>query len=259
MRDLSAMIWVEARKALRSRIPLWTALGAIWMPVGLGCILFAATHPELSHSIGLISAKANLMAYASMDWASYLALAGQLLAGGGFFFFVVAVSWIFGREFVDGTLKELLAVLVSRSSVILAKFLVMLIWSAALSGVLFLGVLVMGLLINLPGGAQTVLRAGVLRLGVTASLAMLAALPFGFLASVGRGYLAPLVVAVLTLILTNLIALAGWGDYFPWAIPGLYAQGASPLPPLSYGISALTGLAGIVATDRWWRWADQSR
>jgi ABC-2 type transport system permease protein len=259
MTDLSAMIWVEAHKALRSRMPLWTALGAIWMPVGLGFILFAATHPELSHSLGLISAKANLLAYAGMDWASYLALAGQLLAGGGFFFFVVAVSWIFGREFVDGTLKELLAVPVPRSSIIMAKFLVMLIWSAALSGVLFVGILVMGVLITLPGGASAVLLAGALRLGITAGLAMLAALPFALLASVGRGYLAPIVVAVLTLMLTNIVALAGWGDYFPWAIPGLYAQGTSPLPPLSYGISLLTGLAGMLATDRWWMWADQSR
>jgi ABC-2 type transport system permease protein len=96
---------------------------------------------------------------------------------------------------------------VPRSSIIMAKFLVMLIWSAALSGVLFAGILVMGVLINLPGGARAVLLAGALRLGITAGLAMLAALPFALLASVGRGYLAPIVVAVLTLMLTNIVAL----------------------------------------------------
>ena len=60
-------------------------------------------------------------------------------------------------------------------------------------------------------------------------------------------------LAVLTLMLTNLVVILGWGEYFPWAIPGLYAQAGSSLIPASYWILLSTGLAGIAATCLWWK------
>jgi ABC-2 type transport system permease protein len=90
-------------------------------------------------------------------------------------------------------------------------------------------------------------------------LVIVSILPFALFASLGRGYLLPLGVAVLTLMLTNLVAIVGWGEYFPWAVPGLYAQGKSALTPVSYGIVILTGLAGMLGTYAWWMLADQSR
>ncbi len=92
-----------------------------------------------------------------------------------------------------------------------------------------------------------------------ACLVVAVTLPFAFFASVGRGYLLPMGVAVLTLMLTNVVALAGWGEYFPWAVPGLYAQARDSLAPISYWIVAATGLAGAIATYLWWKYADQNR
>ena len=65
MNDLSDMIWIELRKALRSRMPLLTALGSLFMPLGIAFLIFVATNPEISGKLGLVSAKANLMAYAA--------------------------------------------------------------------------------------------------------------------------------------------------------------------------------------------------
>jgi ABC-2 type transport system permease protein len=59
--------------------------------------------------------------------------------------------------------------------------------------------------------------------------------------------------------MANLVVIVGWGEYFPWAVPGLYAQGKSPLTPVSYWIVCLTGLAGMLATYLWWKLADQNR
>ena len=64
---------------------------------------------------------------------------------------------------------------------------------------------------------------------MTACLAIAVVLPFALFASVGRGYLLPVGLAILILMMTNLVAIAGWGEYFPWAVPGLYAQGKSAL------------------------------
>jgi hypothetical protein len=63
MNNLSDMIWIELRKAIRSRMPLWTALGSLFMPLGIAFLIFVSKNPEISQKLGLISAKANLVAY----------------------------------------------------------------------------------------------------------------------------------------------------------------------------------------------------
>jgi len=258
MNNLSDMIWVELRKAIRSRMPLFTALGSLFMPLGIAFLIFLAKNPELSRKLGLVSAKADLMAYSATDWPTYLGLFAQFIAAAGFFLFVLAVSWIFGREFADGTLKDMLAVPVHRSSILLAKFIVLAAWSAALTMVIFVVSLVMGAIIGLPQGSLSVILQGSALVAITTCLVIVVVMPFALLASVGRGYLLPMGAAVLTLIMANLVVITGWGEYFPWAVPGLYTQGPK-LAPISYWIVFLTGLAGMLGTYFWWKYADQSR
>ena len=259
MNSLSDMMWIELRKAIRSRMPLWTALGSLFMPLGIAFLIFLARNPEISQKLGLVSAKANLVAYSATDWPAYLGLFGQIIAAGGFLFSVLAVSWVFGREFADGTLKDMLAVPVQRSSILLAKFIVVAIWSATLTVVVFIVGLVVGAIIQLPGGSISVILRGSIPVAVTTCLVIAVVVPFALFASVGRGYLLPVGVAILTLIMANLVVVAGWGEYFPWAVPMLYAQGKSPLTPISYWIVFLTGLAGMIGTYLWWKYADQNR
>jgi ABC-2 type transport system permease protein len=259
MSELSDMIWVESRKAIRSRMPLWTALGSLFMPLGIAFLIFVSKNPEISQKLGLISAKADLLKYSATDWAAYLGLSGQMIAAGGFFLFLLVISWTFGREFTDGTVKDMLAVPVQRSSIILAKFIVTAVWSTMLAVVLLVAGLVMGAIIRLPGGSSSEISHGAAIVAITALLTIVIIFPFAFFASMGRGYLLPIGLAVLILMMTNVVAIIGWGEYFPWAVPGLYAQGKSPLPPVSFCLLFLTGLAGIIATYLWWKYADQNR
>jgi ABC-2 type transport system permease protein len=259
MNNLSDMIWIELRKAIRSRMPLWTTLGSLFMPLGIAFLIFAARNPEISKKMGLVSAKADLVAYSATDWPSYLGLFDLLIAAGGFFFFVLVLSWMFGREFADGTVKDLLAVPVHRASILLAKFIVAALWSAGLTIIILLLGLAEGALIKLPGGSLNVILASSTRFLISAGLVIVVVMPFAFVASAGRGYLLPIGTAVLLLMMTNVLVIAGWGEYFPWAVPALYAQGNSVLPPVSYWIVFLTGLAGVLATYLWWKYADQNR
>jgi len=259
MNELSDMIWIEVRKAIRSRMPLWTALGSLFMPLGIAFLIFVSRNPEISQKLGLISAKADLVAYSAADWSTYLGLFGQLIAAGGFILFVLIISWVFGREFTDGTLKEMLAVPIQRSSILLAKFIVTAVWSAALAIDIFIVGLVMGAIIRLPGYSTNVFLEGSVLVAKTACLVIIVVLPFALFASAGRGYMLPIGVSVLTLMMTNLVAIAGWGEFFPWAVPGLYALGKDLLQPISFWIVILTGLAGMIATYLWWKYSDQSR
>jgi ABC-2 type transport system permease protein len=260
MSALFDMVWVELRKAIRSRMPLWTALGSLFMPLGIAFLIFVARNPEVSQKLGLVSAKANLVAYSATDWPTYLRLFSQIVGAGGFFLFVLAVSWVFGREFADGTLKDLLAVPVTRGSILLAKFIVVAAWAAMLTGVILIMGMFTGVLLQLPQGSTSVILQGSWLVIVTSVLVMGVITPFAFFASLGRGYLLPLALAVFFLIMANFVMVVGWGEYFPWAIPVLYTQASGAnLTPASYWIVLLTGLAGMFGTYLWWKYADQSR
>jgi ABC-2 type transport system permease protein len=259
MTDLSSMIWIELRKALRSRMPLWTALGAMFMPLGIAFLIFISKNPAVFQKLGVLSAKANLVAYAAIDWPAYLTFSGQVIAAGEFFLLVLSLSWIFGREFVDGTVKDMLAVPVPRASILLAKFILLVGWSVLLTLVIFIASLAMGLLLRLSGGSSEVIWQGVQLVAITGCLVIGVAMPFALFASVSRGYLLPIGMAILAVMMANLVVVLGWGEIFPWAVPMLYAQEESALTPLSYWIVLLTGLAGMISTTLWWMVADQNR
>ncbi len=257
MKALSGMIWIELRKVLRSRVPLFTALGFLMMPLIGALLIFIYKDPQLARQLGLLGTKANLVV-GSADWPGYLTLMVEFTALGGFFFFCLAISWTFGREFTDGTLKDLLAVPVPRFNILLAKFIVAALWCAALIVETYVVGLALGMVIHLPGGSLSVILHGTGLLAVTAVMSITLVMPFGFFASLGRGYLLPIGIAILTLILGNLSITLGWGEFFPWSVPALYLQEAH-LPLFSYCLVALTGLAGIAGTHLWWKYADQNR
>lgn len=259
MNDFSAMLWVEFRKASRSRLPIFTTIGALFMPCAIAFMIYLSKNPELLERLGMVAAKANLIAYSATDWASYLNLSGQLIAVGAFFFFVLIISWIFGREFTDGTLKDLLAVPVRRSSILLAKFSVAFACSAVQFLIIYLTSMLIGVWIQLPGGQPEIIFTGSITLVVIAFLTIIGIFPFALLASIGRGFLLPLSAAMITVMTTNLAFILGWGEYFPWAVPGILAQGKTLLPPISYIIVVLNAAAGIATTILWWKYADQSR
>jgi ABC-2 type transport system permease protein len=257
MDHLSDMLWIELRKATRSRMILWTALASMLIPLGIAFLIFVSKNPEISQKLGLVGAKANLVAYAAIDWPTYAGLYGQVIGAGGFLLSVFVITWVFGREFSDATVKDMLAVPVKRASILLAKFILVAAWSVLLNAIIFATGLLIGIFLKLPGVSASAILHGSVIVLVTACLVIPAVMPFAFFASLGRGYLLSIAVAGLILMLMNLTVVLGRGDYFPWAIPMIYAQGKDTLAPVSYAIVLLTGLAGMVITVWWWKSADQ--
>ena len=117
MRNISQAVWVELLKARRSRLPLFTALGFALAPLAGGFVMIVLKDPELARRAGLISTKAQIVA-GSADWQTYLALLAQATGIGGFILFSLIGSWVFGREYADHTIKDLLALPVSRSAIV---------------------------------------------------------------------------------------------------------------------------------------------
>ncbi|MCB0229543.1 MAG: bacitracin ABC transporter permease, partial [Anaerolineae bacterium] len=76
-------------------------------------------------------------------------------------------------------------------------------------------------------------------------------------------YLPPLGWALLTLVLAQIMAALGWGDWFPWSVPALASGMAGPpaelTGPHSYLVVLLMCFVGLAATFIWWRSADQAQ
>jgi ABC-2 type transport system permease protein len=255
MNNLAQAVWVELLKARRSIVPLLTALGIALIPLGGGFFLIVLKDPEMALQMGLISTKAKIMMGVA-DWKTYLNFLNTAAAV-GIIFFSFVVSWVFGREYSDRTVKDLLALPTSRSAIVFAKFVVIAFWSAGLTVLMVLVGLCVGASVGLPPVPLQVILQGGVTLAITACLTIVLITPIAFFASAGHGYLAPMAFALLAMGLSQFVAMAGWGEYFPWAIPAVYSQ-SGELGWVSIVIVILTSLVGLAATFAWWELADQT-
>ncbi len=261
MSGLSAALWTEALKARRSRVPWVAAVGFSLAPLMGGLFMLILKNPELARRFGLLSTKAQLSA-STADWPTYFGLLAAATAVGGAIVFGLVAIWIFGREYSDRTIKDLLALPTSRATIVVAKVIVLAVWTALLV-VLILGLgLGIGGLIGLPGWSGGVAVRETVRIAVVAALTVALVIPVALVASAGRGYLPPIGFMVLTIFLSQVISVLGWGAYFPWSVPALLSGLAGPdardLGIVSYALVVLTASVGVAGTLIWWQSADQS-
>lgn len=261
MIGLTAALWAEMLKARRSRVPWLTALGFSLAPLAGGLFMLILRDPEWARRAGIITAKAQIVA-GTADWPAYFGMLAQTIAIGGFILFGLVAIWVFGREYGDRTAKDLLALPVSRDAMVLAKFLVVVGWSAALALMACALGLAVGLSLGLPGWSTELALVASTQLTLVAGLTILVVAPVAWAACAGRGYLPPVGLMFLLLFLAQVIAVLGWGEFFPWSVPALASGAAGPeaqqLGPGSYLVVGLVGLLGLAGTLAWWRWADQT-
>jgi ABC-2 type transport system permease protein len=261
MNNIARAIQVEILKARRSKMPLVTMLAFSLAPYAAGFFMIVLKDPELARRMGMISAKAQIVAGVA-DWPTFLGILSQATAIGGLVLFSLVSSWVFGREYSDRTIRNLLALPTPRYTIVLAKFILVLLWSSILVMMIYLIGLGVGAAIGLPLASRGTFLNGSSTMAVTAILTMAVATPIAFFASAGHGYLPPMGFSVFTVILAQIIAVTGWGEYFPWSIPALYAGVAGPafadLGIISFVLVILTSLIGAIGTFVWWELADQA-
>jgi len=261
MKGIGVSLWVEILKTRKSNMFWTTILVFIFVPFMMGMLMFVQLHPEISGKLGMIGNKASMLRFGEPNWQNYFTLLVQGFAGVGVIGIGFVASWVFGREFSEYTIKDILVLPISRSTIVLSKFIVVLIWSVLLSLVYFTVSILVGLMIDIPDWSTEIVLLNFSRYIVTALLTIILSTPVAFLASYSRGYILPMGFVILTLIAANFTGIVGLGPYFPWAIPGLYGT-ASGLEGLqlkitSYFILFSTGILGLSGTMAIWRYADQ--
>ena len=252
----------EILKTRHTRITWITLAGFALGPVIGGLFMLIVMHPDAVAQSSILKIKTDMLAFTA-DWQSYMGLLAQVVAMGGVFVFGFVASWIFGREYSDGTAKDLLALPLPRASIIHAKFITYFIWCIILAISIFLIGLGVIVLLDLPGYSHVILAESIKIYFITTLLTIAMGPPIAFFAFIGKGYLAPLGFIVFTLILAQVIAAVGAGNLFPWSIPALYSGAAgeykSDLNLWSYIIFFITSTAGYLATVFWWKNADQTK
>lgn len=261
MTQMRAALSAEFLKIRRSRVP-WIACAALCIGPVMGAVFVVVLRtPGLIADNPALAAKATMTGF-SPDWTGFLGLVAQVIGVGGPIVFGFVASWCFGREFSDGTAKDLLALPVSRTKIVLAKMIAVALWCFAVACVVLVVSLITGSALGLQQWSSALFLSACQDASNTAVMAVLLCPPVALVASVARGYLAPLGFVVLMIVLAQILGALGRGALFPWAVPGLYS-GLVPgsrdsLTLLSYLLLCVVALGGTLGTIMWWRYADQS-
>ena len=261
MNGFYATLSTELLKARRSKMLWISMLLFIFMGLMIGLLMLVSKHPEIAGKSVVINTKASLIGKA--DWPTYLNLLIQMVLTIGSIGSGIVAIWVFGREYTDRVVKDLLALPVARHIFVLSKFIVVVIWSILLLLLLLITALIAGLLVNLDGWSPAGMGNFFISYLVSAFLTVLLCSPVALIACLSRGYLLAVAFVVLTLIMSQFVyaAMPSIIIYFPWAIPALFSGVTGkdmPQPGLiSYLVLILTSMAGLLGTAAFWRYADQ--
>jgi ABC-2 type transport system permease protein len=252
---MRAALEFELLKARRANVFRW---GAVVVAVGVPAVstLFFVLARLGGDAPAVAKARAMVDDF---SLAGLVGVAGQVLTVSMLLTAGIAVSWSFGREFVDEALPALFALATPRTAVARAKFWVLLGWAAGTVVTTVVLTVLAGIALGLALDRAAVTTA--LQATAAGLLSAALALPFAYVSSWRRGYLAGFVALVTVVVVTQLLTATGAGGWFPYAAPSLWmgmggAQLAAGMSAVQLLLPVLVGAAALGVTLDWWRRAE---
>ena len=223
-------IEMEFLKLKRSNIFLLSLIGAILPPLLMFIAVFAF---DEGHTFELLFSNVNM--YMSALFAILLD--------------AIMISYLFGREYNEHTLKTMLTIPVSRGKFLLSKYVMFLVWILILTVVTTLSTMVLGCVAGLDGFSLKLFIDSFAQLLFANVLLFLTFAPFVFI-SLFITNMVPAMVGGAGLTLVNMLIYGQtWAPYVPWVCPYLIASGEiaeyATSPTVSYGIILVTFLIGL--------------
>lgn len=200
--------------------------------------------PERASSSGVSAMKG---VFFSPTWKAILAVnSASMAASWGVMMFGLAASYLFGREYTEGTAKLLLTSPVRRMHFMIAKFVVLTLWVAGLALLSVLLQVVVASAMGLDGFSWRVLADGAGDAFLVAAMQFCALPIICWLAMLGKGYLPPLGVSMAGWTFATAFSASKWGEFFPWAIPHMIT-GTIWAPQIRSGVSGASWIV-LLAT-----------
>ncbi|MET0725139.1 MAG: ABC transporter permease [Leifsonia sp.] len=184
-------------------------------------------------------------------WPLLVAVVEQIAAAGGLIAFAVALSWIIGREFADGTIAALFAQPVSRAVIASAKLIVFVLWGTVTGAGLVLVVALVGLSLGygLPD-ADAIVSLG--RIFVLVALSTQIAIPVAWAATLGRGLLPGIAAGVGIVVIAQFGVVTGAGAWMPVAAPAMWAVAPDSVSAVQLALTMAVPLIFWPATAIAW-------
>ena len=224
-------IEMEFLKLKRSKIFLLSIMGAILPPL---LMFIAVTSFDEGQTFEMLFTNVNM--YMSAIFAVLI--------------FAIIISYLFGREYNEHTLKTMLTIPVSRGKFLISKYIMFLVWIVILTAVTSISTLIFGFIAGLDGFGLKLFIDSFGQLLFANVLLFLTFSPFVFVSLLVTN-MVPAMVGGATLTLVNLMVYGqNWAPYVPWVCPYLIASGEiaeySAGIAVSYGIILVTFLIGLV-------------
>ncbi|WP_292884811.1 ABC transporter permease [Methanobrevibacter sp. UBA212] len=224
-------IEMEFLKLKRSNIFLLSLIGAILPPILMFIAVFAF---DEGHTFELLFSNVNM--YMSALFAILL--------------YAIMISYLFGREYNEHTLKTMLTIPVSRGKFLLSKYVMFLVWILILTVVTSLSTMLLGFVAGLDGFSLKLFIDSFAQLLFANVLLFLTFSPFVFI-SLFITNMVPAMVGGAGLALVNMLIYGQtWAPYVPWVCPYLIASGEiaeySSSITLSYAVILVTFAIGLV-------------
>ena len=226
---------IEFLKLKRSKIFLLTLLGAAF-PSFL--LFLSAKFGEFTETISMETFLSQVNMYTSLIFVVLL--------------FTIIMSYLFGREFTEHTLKTMLTAPTSRKTFLLSKYAMFFVWVILISMITTLSAVVFGFMAGTTGFSIAVVSDSFRELVISNILLLLAFTPLVFV-TLKITNLVPAMIGGAVLTFTNMIVSSSrYGIYFPYSIPYLVASGEileyTTNYTISYMILFATCLMGLVVS-----------
>lgn len=223
-------IEMEFLKLKRSRIFLLSLLGAVLPPL---LMFIAVTSFDEGQTFEALFTNVNM--YMSAMFAVLI--------------FAIIISYLFGREYNEHTLKTMLTIPVSREKFLASKYIMFLVWIVILTVVTSISTLAFGFAAGLEGFSIKIFAEGFAQLLYANVLLFLSFSPFVFV-SLFITNMVPAMVGGAGLALVNLMVYGqNWAPFVPWVCPYLIASGKiaeySTSITVSYGVILATFVIGL--------------
>jgi ABC-2 type transport system permease protein len=235
-------------------------LAYTFMVAMAGFFMWMMMNPGVAASIGLLGQKARFaFGGQPIDWPAFLTFIVEMGGIGGLIMCSIIAAYVFGREYTEGTAKNMLVLPTARSSFVFAKIIVSAAWFGGLTVWIIAETLLVGSILRLAAFSSELFLDAAAKLLALALMSLCCSVVVAWVAVETRGYFAPLGFSIFTLVLASVFGHTGWGPWVPWSIVGLYSGAAGPETTLGWGsfvVIAATLLVGTALTIRHEVWAD---
>ena len=199
-------IEMEFLKLKRSKIFFLSLIGAILPPL---LMFIAVTSFDEGQTFEMLLTNVNM--YMSAIFAVLI--------------FTIIISYLFGREYNEHTLKTMLTIPVSRGKFLISKYIMFLVWIVILTIVTSISTIAFGFVAGLDGFSLKLVMDSFIQLLFANVLLFLTFSPFVFV-SLFITNMVPAMVGGAGLTLVNLMVYGqNWAPYVPWVCTYLIASG----------------------------------